>query len=295
MRTNNKIKPGKVALRTVWYAVAVLLAGYFLLSFFVLFSRAFMTLDEMREVPAPLLPDSFLNFSNFVYPFREMETEISFLRAIGNSVYIMLLRTGGTVLSSFVCAYALSRIRFRGRKILFNIGMLTIMLPGIVTMIPLFTMYSDLNMLNTHLPLWVPTMFGGGMTVIFLEMQFIRSIPRGLDESAMLDGANHLQIALYIVMPMIAPVLIYQAVNAAIGSWNDFMAPLTYISTAYPELYTFPVAFFVQFRNQTVISKKLPHVQAALSLIMMIPTFTLFCVFHRQMINGVSLGGGLKG
>ena len=290
-KTKNLIK--SVVGKSVWYFFAVLLTCYFLLSFFVLVTRSFMTVEELSRIPAPILPSGF-NVSNFTYAFT-METDVNFLLALWNSFYIMAIRTLGTVCSSFICAYALARVKFRGRKILFSVGMLTIMLPGIVTTIPLFTLYAKLKMLNTHLPLWLPTLFGGGMMTIFLEMQFIRSIPKGLDEAATLDGANHLQIAFQIIFPMVAPVLIYQGVNAAIGSWNDFMAPLTYISTAYPEKYTFPLAFFIQFKNATSVKKKLPNVQAALSLIMMIPTFTLFCFFRDQMINGILLSGGLKG
>lgn len=278
------------------WTVGVILACYFLISFFVLVSRAFMTVDEIAKIPSALFPSFSLEnpFDNFIYAFK-METDVNFLLALWNSTYTMVLRTFGIVVSSFISAFALSRIKFRGRKLLFGCGMVTIMLPGIVTMIPLFTMYSSLGWLNTHLPLWVPSFFGGGMMVIFLEMQFIKSIPKGLDEAAMIDGANYLQIAFLIIMPMIKPVLIFQAVNSAIGSWNDFMGPLTYISTAYPEMYTFPLAFFIQFKNASSVQKSLPNVQSALSLIMMIPTLTLFCFFHNEMINGISLGGGLKG
>lgn len=288
-----KNNPKKIVLHTVWYIFAVLLLIYFLLPFYALISRACMTLEEVSSIPAPLYPSG-ICWENFVTGFR-IEGTVNFALALWNSAYIMFLRVIGTVCSSFICAFALSRIRFRGRNILFSAGMLTIMLPGIVTMIPLFTMYSRIGFLNTHLPLWVPTLFGGGMMPIFLEMQFIKSIPKGVDEAAMLDGANYLQIAFLIILPMVMPVLIYQAVNAAIGSWNDFMGPLTYISTAYPEKYTFPLAFFVQFKNASTPQQKQPQVQAAMSLVMMIPTFALFCFFHQQMINGISLGGALKG
>lgn len=293
MQTRTKKQAVRAVQKTVYCFVGVLLACYFLLPFFVLLTRSFMTIDEIAAIPPALLPRHF-SFDNFTYAFR-MESEVNFLAALGNSLYIMLLRTAGIVFTSFVCAYALARIKFRGRKILFGVGMLTIMLPGIVTMIPLFTMYSKIGWLNTHFPLWVPACFGGGMMPIFLEMQFIKSIPKGVDEAATLDGANHLQIAFRVIMPMLVPVLIYQGVGAAIGSWNDFMGPLTYISTSHPELYTFPLAFFVQFRNASTVQAKLPNVQAALSLLMMIPTVAMFAFFHKQMINGIQLGGGLKG
>lgn len=293
MKTNNKKNVKKGAGKAVYYIIGVLLACYFLFPFLVLVTRSFMTVDEIAAVPSALFPSSF-SFDNFTYAFH-METDVNLLLALWNSVYTMLLRVVGTVISSFITAFALSRIKFRGRKILFGCGMVTIMLPGIVTMLPLFTMYSKLGWLNTHLPLWVPSLFGGGMMTIFLEMQFIKSIPKGLDEAAMVDGANYLQIAFKIILPMVKAVLIYQAVTIAIGSWNDFMGPLTYISTAYPEKFTFPLAFFIQFQNAPSVYQSLPNVQAALGLLMLFPVFLLFCFFRKQMINGISLGGGLKG
>ncbi len=133
------------------------------------------------------------------------------------------------------------------------------------------------------------------MAVIFLEMQFIKSVPKTLDEAAMIDGANYLQIAFRIIFPIVKPVLIYQGVNAAIGSWNDFMGPLTYISTSKPEFFTFPLAFFIEFKNAVTVQQSKPQVKAAISVIMMAPVCVLFAFFKDQMINGVSLGSGIKG
>ena len=293
MRTKCKKSLTSTVKTCVYVFFGILFTCYFCLPLFVLLIRSFMTAEEIARIPSALWPSSF-HFRNFTYAFTELETEVNFALSLFNSVYIMVLRTIGTVSSSFLAAYALARIKFRGSKLLFMFGMSTVMIPGMVTMLPMFKLYSQLGWVNTHLPLWAPAWFGGGMMVIFLEMQFIRSIPKSLDEAAQIDGANHLRIAFSIILPMVKAVLIYEAVGCMIGTWNDFMGPLTYISRANTELYTFPLAFFIQFPNSGSVRKSLPNVQAALSLIMMIPTVTLFIVFHNQMIDGISLGGGLK-
>ena len=279
----------------VYWIFAALLAVYFLLPFFVLVTRSLMSLEEITQVPAPFFPGK-LQFENFVYPFTmKLDEGVTIFGSIINSITVMLLKTVGVTVSSFICSFALSRIKFRGRNILFSCAMVTVMLPGVVTMIPLFMLYKELRMLNTLLPLWLPACFGGSMMVIFLEMQFVKSISKTIDEAATIDGANYLQIAFLIILPLVKPVLTYVAVTTAIGSWNDFMAPLTYISTAFPEKYTLPLAFFVKFKNAVSVQAQMPHIKASLSLIMMVPIFLLFAFFHKQMIHGVSMGASIKG
>ncbi|MBR2023430.1 MAG: carbohydrate ABC transporter permease [Clostridia bacterium] len=293
MKTTNKIKFPIFPI--IYWILATLLAIYFLLPFFVLLTRSLMSIDEISQVPTPLFPGEW-RFDNFIYPFTmQLDEGVTIFNALTNSVLVMGAKTLGVTVSSFICSFALSRIKFRGRQILFSCAMVTVMLPGVVTMIPLFMLYRSLNMLNTLLPLWLPACFGGGMMVIFLEMQFVKSISTTIDEAATIDGANYLQIAFYIILPLVKPVLVYVAVTTAIGSWNDFMAPLTYISTAHTEMYTLPLAFFAKFKNAVSIEKQMPHIKASLSLIMMLPIFILFAFFHKQMIHGISMGASIKG
>lgn len=300
--------------RTVIYWLAAALIGcYLLFPFFVLISKSFMSIEDIMQYK--LLPsrETFLNadgkfslsqvFVNFINAFKtenfgdeEYVIEgINVWKALLNSLKLMFLRTAGITLSSFICAFALSRIKFRGRKILFSVAMVTVMLPGIVTMIPLRVMYYNLGWMGTQYPLWVPACFGGGFMVIFMEMQFIRALPKTMDEAAIIDGANYFQIGVYIILPLVAPVLIYTAVNAAIGSWNDFMAPLTYIPQGAYELYTLPLAFFEKYTGKVGVAAQKPNEQMAMAMVMMIPIFVLFACFKEQMIHGVAIGAGVKG
>lgn len=301
-------KKFKIGVLIYWIGAAVI-GAYLLLPFFTLFFKAFMSIDDILELRlfpsyATFCDESgkfrlYKVFANFINAFAVETTAgvegINFFKAIWNSVYIMFLRTVGVTISSFICAFALSRIKFRGRKIVFTSAMVTVLLPGIVTMIPLRIIYYNFNWLGTLYPLWVPACFGGGFMVIFMEMQFIKSIPSTMDEAAMIDGANWLQIAFMIILPLIAPVLIYEAVGTAIGSWNDFMAPLTYIPRGDYDLYTLPLAFFQKYTGKPSITDTKPNEQMAMSLVMMLPIFILFAFFKNQMINGVSIGAGIKG
>lgn len=294
MDKNQKQKVDTVVRSVVYYFFAAVLAAYFLLPFFVLLTRAFMTFDEVKSLRGRLVPNSFLNFKNFVIPFKNAgDGEVNFASATFNSVSVMLLKATFVTLSSFLCSYALSRIDFRGNKILFSCGMVTIMLPGIVSTLPLYRLYFKMNWLDTLFPLWVPSCFGGGMMTIFLEMQFIKTIPRTMDEAAKIDGANYLDIGVRIILPLVKPILIYTAVTTAIGSWNDFMGPYTFI-TSEVKNFTLPLAFFKKYSNGQTDAVH-TELKAALSLVMMIPIFVLFAIFHEQMIKGVSLGSGIKG
>ena len=282
----------RIGASVIYYVVAFLFACYFLLPFFVLVTRSFMTVEEVGQT---LLPAK-LNFKNYLNVFV-VNNKVDILKALSNSLTIMFFKTMGTVFTSFVCAYALSRIKFFGRKFLFSFGMMTIMLPGIVTTISLYSLYYRINWIGTLYPLIVPSWFGGGMMVIFLEMQFMKSVSKTMDEAAIIDGANHLQIAFGIYLPLIIPVIVYIAITTAIGSWNDFMAPLTYITKGSYEKYTLPLAFYYKYQSTGGVDPSItrPNEQAALGIFMMLPIFVLFAFFKEKMIKGISLDGGIKG
>ena len=297
----------------IYWIFAALIGLYLLFPFFVLISKSFMSIADIESYRILPSLQNFLDengnfsishmFANFINAFKtenlgdeEFVIEgINMGRALLNSIKIMLLKTAGTTISSFLAAFAFTRIIFRGSKALFSITMLTVMLPGTVTMIPLRVLYYNLGWLGTHYPLWVPACFGGGFIVIFMEMQFIRALPRTFDEAAVIDGASYFQVCLYIILPLVAPVLIYTAVNTAIGTWNDFMAPLTFIPQGTYDLYTLPLAFFEKYNGKSGVEAQRPNEQMALAIVMMIPIFILFACFKEQMIHGVSIGASIKG
>lgn len=193
-----------------------------------------------------------------------------------------------TVVSSSVVAYGFARIRFTGRTFWFTCMILTLMLPGQILLIPQYIIFQKLGWLNTFLPLLVPR-FGGGAFFIFLIMQFIRGIPRELDEAAQIDGCSRFGIFLRIIFPLIQPAVITCAIFSFYWTWDDFLAPLVYLSN--PKLYTVSLALRAMADPNSVTNWGAIFAMATLSLL---PVFLVFIFFQRYLVEGISTTG-LKG
>ncbi|HEX2914786.1 MAG TPA: carbohydrate ABC transporter permease [Chloroflexia bacterium] len=212
-----------------------------------------------------------------------------------NSLVISLVAVVGTVLSTSLVAYSFARLRWPGRDLVFSLVLATMMLPGIVTMIPSFILFSKLpafgfqdsqSWVNTFLPLTVPA-FTGNAFYIFLTRQFMRGIPMELSEAARIDGASELRIWARIVMPLTKPALAAVAIFAFQGSWEDFMGPLLYLQSE--DKYTLQLALR-QFENASGGLPNWAHMMAA-SLVVMLPVIIIFLLFQRFFIEGVTLTG----
>ena len=165
-----------------------------------------MVLTSLKSTPETFLPtwlpEKFL-WSNYVEAIKK----IPFFRQVLNTVFLVVVNIIGVVGSCSLVAYAFGRLRWPGRDVWFVILLATLMLPGQVTMIPLFIVYKHIGWLNTYLPLTVPAFFGGGATNIFLMRQFYRTIPFEMTESARVDGANEFIIYSKIILPLCKPIL----------------------------------------------------------------------------------------
>ena len=175
----------------------------------------------------------------------------------------------------FTCslvAYGFARFRFPGRNIIFLIMLSTMMLPGVVTLVPQFIMWRELKLIDTYDPLVLGAWFAWGPSYIFLLRQFFLSIPREIEEAAVIDGANPIQIYWQIMLPLIKPALLAIAVLSFIGNWNNFLGPLIYLNTG--EKY--PMIMALKFFEQS-LSKEAPlfHYMMAMSTIMSIPLLAL--------------------
>lgn len=208
-----------------------------------------------------------------------------FLDALANSVVITVLTVVGTVLSSSLVAYALSRVRFRGRATLFAVMLGTMMLPPQVTMIPMFLLFRSLGWVDTILPLVVPAFFGNAFFV-FMFRQFMAQVPEALVEAARLDGCGHLEIWWRVMLPLCRPVVAITAVFTFIFVWNDFLGPLIYLHSE--EMATLAIALN-SFRNQYGGLEDVQYLMAV-SLVTMIPCILLFFVAQRQFVEGLGKG-----
>jgi len=206
---------------------------------------------------------------------------------VWNTVYITLLSILGTLLSSSLVAYSFARLRWPGRDALFLVLLSTMMLPGAVTMIPVFLIFRALGWVDTLRPLWIPSFFGGAFGV-FLLRQFFLTIPNELEDAAKIDGCSYFGIYRRIMLPLIKPALAALTIMTFMGSWNNFMGPLIYINS--PEKMT--VAYALQL-FQGAHGAEYGLLMAASTLVML-PVLLVFFFTQRYFIQGITLTG-IKG
>lgn len=270
------------------YFLMGLLALILLFPFFVMLTRSFMTWKEATSFPVPILPEK-LNFSSYAEAL-----DGNFFVYLKNTLIVLVVNVVGVTLSAYIVSYGFARIRFKGNGICFAIALSTMMLPGIVSQVPLYVFYSKIGWLNTLYPLIIPPLFGGGMVNIFLIRQYLRTIPKSYNEAAKIDGASELRTCLEVIMPMVKPVLVLTAINTFMACWNDFTTPLMYIDSSASEKFTLAIGIYQRFVGAQSFKEKAPNVQMALCLLMMIPSLVIFSFFQRTLIEGVTLSG-LKG
>ena len=213
---------------------------------------------------------------------------ITFATFYKNSFIYAGVGTIATVASSAVAAYAFAKIRFAGRNFWFSIMLLTLMLPGQVLLIPQYIMFTKLDWINTFLPLLVPRFFGAPF-FIFLMVQFMRGIPRDLDQAAKIDGCSAFGAFRYVIMPLSKPALVTTAIFSFIWTWNDFFRQLVYLSQL--DYQTVPVALrlFIDSTGQSSIGPMF-----AMAVLSLAPIFLFFVAFQRLLVEGINTQG-LKG
>ena len=203
---------------------------------------------------------------------------------VWNTVYITLLSILGTLMSSSLVAYSFARLRWPGRDALFLVLLSTMMLPGAVTMIPVFLVFRALGWVDTLKPLWVPSFFAGAFSV-FLLRQFFLTIPTDLEDAAKIDGCSYFGIYWRVMLPLIKPALAALTIMTFMGSWNNFMGPLIYINS--PE--KMPLAYALQL-FQTAHGAEFGLLMAASTLVML-PVLIVFFFTQRYFIQGITLTG----
>ncbi|MBP2437021.1 carbohydrate ABC transporter permease [Microbacterium amylolyticum] len=210
-------------------------------------------------------------------------------RFFANSLILAVAAVIGTVASSALAAYGFARIRFKGVGILFTAMIGTLLLPFHVVIIPQYIWFNQLGFVDTFVPLILPKFLATEAFFVFLCVQFIRSIPRDMDEAARIDGAGHGRIFFSIILPLVKPALITCAIFAFIWSWNDFLGPLLYLNS--PDNYPLPIALRL-YNDQTSTSDYGATVTA--SFVALVPVLLFFIVFQRFLVDGVATQG-LKG
>ncbi len=236
--------------------------------------------------PPQWIPDPF-RFENY----SEALTAAPFLRYTFNTMVVVGFNLIGTIFTTSMAAYGFARMRFKGRDVMFGILLATMMLPWAVTMIPKYIIFRNLGWLDTFAPLVVPSWFAAGPSCvfyIFLLRQFFRTIPRDFTDAARIDGAGEFGIYWRVMLPLIRPALTVVAIFTFLYHWNDFLAPLIYLTS--PENYTISVGL-AAFKGLYATDW---HYLMAASTVATLPVIILFFAAQRYFIQGVVLSG-LKG
>ena len=269
------------------YAYMTLLGVLFIFPFFWTLASSLKSASDIYIYPPIWIP-SVLHWENYPKVFALVPYAQWFL----NTLIVVTLSTAGVVLSSAVVAYSFARFRYPGRDLLFLLTLGTMMLPAEVMLIPSYLLFKYLGWLNTLRPLWVPGWFGGGAFYIFLLRQFILGLPRDLDEAAIVDGASYVQIFRRILLPLMKPALVTVAVIQVIGSWNDFLGPLVYLTSPG----TFTLAVGLRYFDVTPSQPGVPEFHLLMAAVVMgtMPIIALFLVAQRYFVRGIVMTG-LKG
>jgi multiple sugar transport system permease protein len=203
-----------------------------------------------------------------------------------NSAIVVLGCIIGNLVSCSMAAYAFARLDFTGRRLFFAIMLGTIMLPIHVIIVPQYIMFSQLDWINTFLPLIVPKLLATDAFFVFLMVQFIRGLPRELDEAARIDGAGHPRIFLRVILPLMLPALATTTIFTFIWTWNDFFSQLIYLTD--PDMYTVPVALR-SFVDATVATSW--GAMFAMSVVSLLPIFLAFLIGQRYLVKGIATTG----
>lgn len=238
---------------------------------------------EVFAFPPKWIPDP-PQWGNYINAFKALP----FGKFFVNTIFITILAMVAELFTTSLVAYGFSRWDFKGKNAIFILLLATMMLPGVVTMIPSFLVWRNLKLLDTFDPLTLGAWFAWGPAYIFMMRQFFMTIPKSMEEAAVIDGANVFQIYWHIMLPMIRPALLAIAVMSFQGNWNNFQGPLIYLNS----VDKFPVVLGLKFFEQS-LSKEAPqwNYMMAMSVVMAAPILGLFFAAQKYFIEGLNVGG----
>lgn len=280
MRVKKKIT------KTAYHLFVVLFGMLMIYPVLWMISGSFKDNAEILRGSLGLIPEN-LKLTNYSTGWSGFGG-ITFTTYFKNSIVITTVATLGTVISSALVAYALSRLHFRGRKFWFTCMIATMLLPGQVIMIPFYLIWHRLGLVPGYLPLIIPN-FCGQAFFIYQMMQFMSGIPRELDEAATIDGCSKYSIFTHIILPLLKPSIVTTIIIQFYWKWDDYMGPLLYLSK--PQSYTVSLAIkmFADASSTTDYGAMF-----AMSTLSLIPVFLIFLFFNRYLVEGIGTSG-LKG
>jgi multiple sugar transport system permease protein len=273
---------GEPILRAVTYVLISAGAAVVLIPFLWMLSTSLKPERQLFAYPPQWIPNP-IRWSNYADAWNALP----FDRFLLNTVFMTVLAMFAELTTASIVAYGFARFRFPLRNTLFVLLLSTMMLPGILTLIPKFLMWREVDRIDTFAPMTVAAWFVWGPSFVFLLRQFFLSIPREIEEAAVIDGANVFQIFWQIMLPLVRPALLAIGVLSFQANWNNFEGPLIYLST----LEKYPMVLGLQFFGDT-LSREAPkwHYMMAMSTMMAAPILALFFMAQRYFIEGLTVG-----
>lgn len=275
-----------IAKKIVMYIILVLFTLWILVPFYIVIVTSFKQWDEANSTNFTWWPTMGFSFEGYAQVFEKpiANAYTAILTGFLNTLWIIIPPTLLGLFTSALAAYAFAKLRFRGKNILFGILLATMMIPGMVTLVPAFTIYDLIGWRGTPLPLMIPGMFGAAACVFYLR-QFFTGIPTETLEAAKLDGLGYVGIFFWIMVPLSKPALIAQGVLGFVGGYNDYFGPLLYLTS--PPLQTLQIAL-ATFVNQ--YNSNWPSIMAG-TLVALLPTVIIYIVAQKYFIEGIASSG----
>ncbi len=265
------------------YVLVVVISVVMFMPFILATLGTFKTNAEILAYPPTFLPAQF-NWNNWVAVWNtSLGGGGTFPRWLFNTAFLAVAVAGCEVVFSSMAAYAFSRMNFYGRDFIFNFMLGTMMIPGALTLIPAYVLMTKLRLINTYFALILPMAVQAA--AIFMLTQFFRSIPKDLEEAAVMDGATHMQVYQHVILPLARPALLTVVILQFQGMWNQFLQPLLYLNS--PNMYVLNVALSI-FQQEYKAEWNLTLVGAMFNAV---PVLILFFIFSRYYIQGVAYVG----
>lgn len=270
----------KLLLKAITYCILIPLGLIAMFPFAWMILASFKTPEDLMMIPPRLIPSEW-SFDNFLYVLK-MDY---LLKWLGNTLFICFVSIGLQSISSTIVAYGFARFQVKANKPLFMVMLATMMIPWAVTMIPAFVLFSKIGWTGSMLPLTVPAI-GGAPIYIFLIKQSIMSMPRQLDEAAMIDGCNSFRILWRIIVPNIKPVIVTMIIFSFAGIWGDFLGPFIYLN----DIETFTLSLGVNMLRSADGFTPWNYMMAA-SAMFAVPVVAIYFLGMKFFSNGLVMSG----
>ena len=279
-----KNNPVNIAKTVFVYFFLVLFLLWILVPFYIILVTSFKTEAEVNETIFTWFPMKGFYFGGYKAIFERPIGYISIMGGFLNTLWIILQPTILGLTTSEFSSYAFATLKFRGKNILFAILLTTMMIPGMVTLVPSFVIYDNIGWNRTPLPMMIPGMFGAAACVVYLR-EFFMGIPSETLEAARLDGVGYFGMFFKMLLPLSVPALIAQGVLGFVGGYNDYFGPMLYLSgTKYETLQVALASFAGNYNGQW------NHIMAS-TIVALIPTVVIYLVAQRYFIEGIAVSG----